>query len=454
MMNQANRALILDTLFVALVRIASGALYFTAVALLLRDYAALEWGIYRIHYDVIDLFDTLVAAVFVSVASVAVPRRIKSPSSLFLIICYLFVVIPAGVCLLAMDSSLGGNHYTTLFAILFAFSGSALAVRNGSDDQPDVMEKKPGELLGPILLIGAVVLLVFLYYRFGSIMSFAALDNLYEQRARGAATNFVEGYAQTYSQYVFSTGLLALGLYRKNLLFIAVGLLGSTVSFAITAEKAGLIYPVFIVLLYMALKAKADYFVSTASISSGLAIILVLATYTRNESSISDFVCWYLGTRTILTPGLFIVHYTDFFIERGYTFFSHLRGLDIFIPVPGPYLSDPRWPQLGIIVGEDLIGIARLNANANFIASDGIASMGLIGVFIAFGIFTFIIKVFDNLGQGIPHALLLPMLLSIGLTLTNGSALSVLTSTGGIFWMVMMRFVFVRNDATQSKVNS
>jgi len=445
-MNQANRTATLDAVSVALVRAAVGALYFTAIALLLRDYAAVDWGIYRIHYDMIDILDILVAAVFVSIASTVVPRRIKSPSSLLLIICYLFIVMPAGVCLLALESSSGASRYTTLFVLLFAFSGSAFAVRNSFNDHFDEIARMPSRLFGPILLIGAVALLFFLYYRFGSIMSFATLDNLYEQRARGAATNFVDGYAQTYSQYVFSTGLLAFGLYRKNVLFIAVGLLGSLVNFAITAEKAGLIYPVFVIFLYFALKAKAEYFVSSASISIFLALILMLSTYTRNVSSISEFLCWYLGTRTILTPGIFIVHYADFFFERGYTFFAHIRGLDVFIPIPGQYISDPRWPQLGIIVGEDLIGMSRLNANANFIASDGIASLGLIGVFVSFGIFTVIIKVFDILGRGVPQTLLLPLLLSIGLTLTNGSALSVLTSTGGLFWMLMLQFLFVKDE--------
>ena len=110
------------------------------------------------------------------------------------------------------------------------------------------------------------------------------------------------------------------------------------------------------------------------------------------------------------------------------------------------YLSDPRWPGIGLLVGEDFIGFPKLNANANFVASDGIASIGILGIFISFLIFTVIFKIFDYVGKGIPKTLLLPLLLSIALTLTNGSALSVLTSTGGFLWMVVFRYAFVRED--------
>lgn len=450
MTDRANQPFNLDDMYAAMIRIVCSSLYFVAIVLLLRDYAAVEWGIYRIHYDAIDSYDVVAATIFITVAATVVPRRIYSPSSLFLIICYLFVIIPAAVCLLAMDGGSGVNRYTTLFAILFAFVVSALFSRSAGEEVWTVEDRRPVALLGPGLMILSGLLLIFLFYRFGSIMSFAGLDNLYEQRERGDAANFIEGYAQTYSQYVLSTGLFAFGLYRKNIVYVMFGLLGSLTNFAITAEKAGVMYPVFIACLFAALASRKRILVSINAIMLALSLILIVATYTRYESSISDFICWYLGTRTVLTPGLFIAHYTDFFFDRGYTYFSHIRGLNLFIPIPVQYASDPRWPAIGLMVGEDFIGFPKLNANANFVASDGIASMGLIGIFVSFLIFSIIFKIFDYMGRGIPKRLLLPLLLSIALTLTNGSALSVLTSTGGFLWMIIFRYAFVRQDQKET----
>jgi hypothetical protein len=421
--------------------------YFVSVSLLLRDYAAVEWSIYRIYFDSIQSWDIVLAILYISVAAFFIPKNIENIHSLFIIIIYIFLYIPAGVCLLAMDSGEGINRYVTLTMMALSFSASTIFTKpkgHGSVQQV----RLPPPALGPTLMVVSFVLLAFLYYRFGAIMSFASLDNLYEQRARGAANNLIEGYAQTYSQYVLATGLLSLGLYQKNILYIIFGIIGSVVNYSITAEKAGLMYPVFILFLFYALSKRNGLFNSIYFILPFISTILIFSIYTRNVFSFSEFISWYFGTRSILTPGLFVSYYTDFFFERGYTYFSHIRGFSEFIAIPAAYASDPRWPQIGIMVGEDFIGFARLNANANFVASDGIASIGTFGIFIAFGIFSIIVKAFDYLGRGIPKELLLPLLLSIALTLTNGSALSVLTSTGGFFWMLILKFGFPQNPAT------
>lgn len=440
MMNRISRPLDIRSVQPIIVGILTSAFYFVAVALTLRDYASIEWGLYRIHYGAIDLDDLIAIIPFVVLGGAFVPRSISSPSSLLLIICYLFIVIPAGVCLTAMDDGSSVNRYITMFFVLGGFVMASMICQSGQENVDE--GRRPLVILGPALLVGAVLLLIFLYLRFGAVMSFVSLDNLYEQRERGAAQNFIEGYAQTYSQYVFSTGLAAFGLYRKNLVYIGIGLAGSIMNFAITAEKSGLMFPIFIVALYFAIASGKKILCSTYFVLIFLALVLIIATLTYQDSDVSDLICWYFGTRTVLTPGIFIAHYTDFFYDRGYTYFSHIRGLNFFLPVPVQYLSDVRWPALGLIVGEDFIGFPELNANASFVATDGIASFGQPGIILAFLIFAILMRVLDWAGRGIPNKLLLPLLLPIALTLTNGSALSVLTSTGGIFWIILLRFAF------------
>lgn len=439
-MDRTKRALDIRSVQPIIVGIFCSAIYFAAVTLMLRNYAAVEWGIYRIHYGSIDLDDLVAITLFVVLGGAFVPRSIESPSSLFLTICYLFIVIPAGVCLTGMDSGSGINRYYTMFFVLLGFLVASLICKRGESNEE--LGREPSLFFGPVLLVGAILLLFFLYLRFGSVMSFVSLDNLYEQRERGSAQNFIEGYAQTYSQYVFSTGLVAFGLFRKNLAYVSVGLVGSIMNFAITAEKSGLMYPVFILALYFALSSGRKILYSSFFVMMLLSVVLFVSALTWEYSSVSDFVCWYFGTRTVLTPGIFIAHYTDFFFDRGYTYFSHIRGLNFFLPIPVQYLSDGRWPALGLIVGEDFIGFPKLNANASFVASDGIASLGQPGIIVAFLIFAAIMRALDWAGRGVPNRLLLPLLLPIALTLTNGSALSVLTSTGGIFWIVMLRYAF------------
>jgi len=443
-MEHARKSFSLNHLQSALWGIFFSAVYFVAVTLVLRDYAAVEWEIYRIYFGRIDSYDVLAVTVFLTISGAIVPRHISTPSSLFAIITYIFIVIPAAVCLVAMDGATPANRYLTLLFILIGFY--IIGSVSTSDIDSADPGREPAAWLAPLLLILAVALMIYLYIRFGSIMSFASLDTLYEQRERGAANNFIDGYAQTYSQYVFSTGVFAFGLYKKNIAYIAIGLAGTVMNFAITAEKAGAMYPIFIIFLFFALVSKRKILVSTNFLMAGLSSLLVFSIYTRAELPTSDFVSWYLGTRTILTPGVFITHYTDFFFDRGYTYFSHLRGLNFFVTVPIQYVNDVRWPSIGLIVGEDFIGFPQLNANANFVASDGIASLGLMGIIVAFVILAVIMKTFDRVGHGVPKPLLLSLVLPIALSLANGSALSVLTSTGGFFWIILLAYAFKRRQ--------
>lgn len=150
-----------------------------------------------------------------------------------------------------------------------------------------------------------------------------------------------------------------------------------------------------------------------------------------------------------MTPGSFIVQYMDFFSHRGYTHFSHIRGIGSVIGTPSQYANDGRWPALGLIVGEDHFGFLRLNANASFVASDGIASFGIIGIPVVFFLVALYLRVLDKSAHGIGGVALV-ILLPFTLTLSNGSIFTLLTSFGGIFWVIIMRFVFVEGQASSA----
>jgi hypothetical protein len=56
----------------------------------------------------------------------------------------------------------------------------------------------------------------------------------------------------------------------------------------------------------------------------------------------------------------------------------------------------PYKRPLGFIVGEYFSGNDAYNANANFIATDGIAALGPLGIIIIFLIFSIILKILDS----------------------------------------------------------
>ncbi len=428
----------------ALVRAVCLSVYALAMLVFLRDYAAIEWPFYGYAYVGVSRTGIAVLVGFLIAISAFLPGRIESPSSLALIVICLFVLVPAAVCAVGMPQRGGPNPNLMLLSLGVSFI-IACVTNRGSSDPGSVVTREPHPLFILLLVALAVLTMAFLIYRFRDIMSFASLDTLYEQREKGAATNVFEGYTQTYSQYVFSTGLVAFGLFKRNIWFIGLGLAGSLVNYMITAEKAGIRYPVFIVSLFAMMKSKRKIFRDVNLIAVALAAILYLSVRYYHSSGIAEFAAWYFGMRTALTPGAFILHYMDFFSYRGYTYFSHVRGLDLFIPVPEQFANDARWPSIGIILGEDHFGFQRLNANANFIASDGIASLGLLGIPLAVVTFGFFLRLLDRISRGIGD-LAVVLLVPVALMLTNGSLLTVITSFGGLFWIAAFQFAFPVKD--------
>jgi hypothetical protein len=143
---------------------------------------------------------------------------------------------------------------------------------------------------------------------------------------------------------------------------------------------------------------------------------------------------------------LFAAQYLEFFGAWGYTHLSHVTGLGLAIAPPAAPAADPRWPSLGHLVGEQYVGITDLNANASFMTSDGIASFGELGVFLAFGILALFLIGFERAAAGVSRTFSMLIALPIALTLTNVSLLTVFLSFGGLFWLLCLQLLFRREQ--------
>ena len=419
--------------------------YAAALAYCLAAYAAAEFPEYGFSFGEVSVLDSCVLCIVLVAWALVLPRRIHRPSSLFLILIYFLVCVPAAVAMVGLEGPSDSFYYPLLFSVGFGFTVACLVAR--CFPWRGVPRKDVKQLL-PFLVLAWVACLAVLLASFGSAMSFSGLDDIYVQRELGKAENLFEGYAQTYFGYVFSPALLAFGLARKNYLLVIAGIVGSVVLYMITAEKAAFMFPYFMIFLFLAMRFNAGLFLTPSFIALAFSALLLFATLFYRESQIASFVAWYLGVRTLLIPGVFLIHYSNYFGDYGYTLATHLRGVDLLVDTPMHYSSNPRWPSIGHLVGEDYLGIPTLNANANFIAWDGVASFGLFGVFVALLFFAIFLVALDKCSRGIDNRLILPLLLPMALVLTNGSLFSLLTSFGGFFFLVVFFFCF--NEYQQS----
>src|SRR5690606_23620787 len=97
-----------------------------------------------------------------------------------------------------------------------------------------------------------------------SIMVFAGLSEIYEQRAAGAATSLGMGYVQTYFANVLSAALIAIGLTKSRLWLVALGCAGCVIMYMINAQRTVILLPIAIIALYVALSRKSNIMQTTS----------------------------------------------------------------------------------------------------------------------------------------------------------------------------------------------
>lgn len=422
----------------------ASSIYAISLLYFIEFYVAIEWRMYGFTFSTPALWEWLAMFTSLSFISYFLPTCINRPSALILVVIHYFVFVPAIVMLIGMDRGQGPleNDFQLFLALTIGFCLSNFFAQQRSWSTGD---RSPKLHFVPALIVIWLVALVLLIYLYRSVMSFASLNTIYEQRKAGAAQTFLEGYLQVYFGYVISPALLAFGLARRSVILIGMGVLGSMVLFAITAEKAVFTYPFLMIAMYCVLVSKMRALLNTSSIGIVFTLTVFLSGVYYNVSALAGFVGWYVGVRSLVFPGAVIVFYNDFFEANGHTYGTQIAGVGHFIETPEIYASHRRWPSLGHIIGEDHMHIPSMNASANFIASDGAASLGPLGVFLVLMILLpTLLYCLDKYSRGLPKAFVLTALVPIALTLTNLSIFTTLTSFGGFVTLLALRFGFTK----------
>ena len=127
------------------------------------------------------------------------------------------------------------------------------------------------------------------------------------------------------------------------------------------------------------------------------------------------------------------IYYNLFFENHPYLYFSHISGINKIVEYP-------YQQQIGIEVGSYFTSFDNFNANANFFITDGLSSIGLLGIPVVGIICTIVFYIFDATSS--TKYKLLPILLIANSTivLMNVSLFTALISGGLFFFIVLMKF--------------
>jgi hypothetical protein len=430
--------------------VAVSAVYSALLVYAIASYAGIEWTQYGYSFGEISFQAGLLIGLAVASWSAVLPLRLQSGADVILLAVYMGVCIPAVVVPLSLERTSGELYHLSAVTVIAGFALTCLAVRKWTVSSVTSPSRKCSHYLIWALVLAWAGCLAVLVGTYGSVMKLVSLDAIYDQREAGAATSRFMGYIQTYFGYVLSPALIAFGLTERRWLLVLLGIAGGVVLYSITAEKNAFAFPFLILALNFALTRRARVFQSSAFILGLLAVTLALSIPFYDSNLVAGFIAWYIGLRSLLTPGLFVAQYQDFFSAWGYTHLSQVTGIGLLVPPPPGPGSNERWPSLGHLVGEQYLGIPTLNANASFLATDGIASFGVPGILLAFALLAMFLIAFQRTADAIPPRFVGLIALPIGLTLTNVSLFTVVLSFGGLFWLIIFALCFRSGAGTRS----
>lgn len=403
-----------------------------------RDYVSVEWGYTGLSFSSLSGYEIILITFAITAQGWVMPPTINSPSSVVLWMMTVLIYVPTMIITIMVGERIPSDYYGNLAAL-----SAVMFIASIFSQKTRVVESDPlpSDRFFYIFAVIFFVSTVLLFYQYGEIMSFSSVEDVYYQRfiAAELSGSSIIGYIRTHYLYVFSSTLFsAVLLKRKYWYLLPIGFLGYLVTYMIDASKIAFVIPILTFAFFAVQKFAQS---KTWVLNAGMAILTplcgLLATYSSGVKIFADLVLY----RSIAIPAQTFAQYSDVFGSRGYTWWSHVRGISSVVPPPQSFASDPFWPALGQIVGADLYGMdSRLNLNANLFSGEGVAAAGSFGILVIGLAMLAWLRAFDTVAKGWNQRFVVLITVPLGMNITNTHLSTFLLSFGGFFWLAVMYF--------------
>jgi hypothetical protein len=197
---------------------------------------------------------------------------------------------------------------------------------------------------------------------------------------RLASTALLERSAVEYAVMLLSGSInpfiMAWGIINKKIAIFLIGALGQVFLYSTEANKSILLSILLILLFYFILRGKPIYFglkLVWGTFVFLACLMLINIILGPEFGSLFNMLSSIVFMRTFGMTGLLSGQYHDFFQNHPLTYYSHIKGVNLF-------LQYPYQKPLGLEVGYYYSGNLDLNENAHFWATDGLAALGLTGI--------------------------------------------------------------------------
>ena len=380
-------------------------------------------------------FNEIAYAVFLAILpSFFLPLIVQRVSTFVIGVLYFTVYIPVLIIPVIEGILPKTDQFLLLHALLISIF---ILIAAGA---PGV--KRPNRRLSPALfwwIFGAayVALNAYVLIVFGASLKFSGFDDIYTQRA--AASDVLDqgaiGYAIGMLAGAMNPFLLSLGLASRRKLFIAIAVAGQVFIYTTAAAKAVLISIILIPGFYVLVFNKNEISLMRVSLPFIITMFifspLLFVGDAIDSGNIIKNVVALIYMRTFCIPGALTGIYAQFFQDHPMTFYSH--------SLVGRYFSHfPYNTSIGQEIGEYILSGSSMNTNANFLATDGIAAIGLPGIILISVVLAFVLRAIDNF-FGRRHlpvvcGALLPTMISLG----NTSLFATMLTGGTLVLLVIL----------------
>ena len=328
----------------------------------------------------------IIFGISMAVASAFVlPTLIKKYSHYFITLLYWASILPSYL-VIARQGYSGVNSYEINSYLFVALTLIAKI--------PEIMDlghaKKRFHLAEKRMIVGLtsayIMLLALFYYNYSGILSFAGIDTIYDQRSAFAKVdvNIFLLYALGWLSTAFNPYFITYGMIDKTKRWMLwLGIAGQILIYMGFASK-GFILILFIYFWFYLAVLKAGRLMPEriSYVYLVFAIVSVISAYfagAENVSTSTEYGFWptiasVIYMRALGLPAALTGVYAEYFATNPLTYFSQMNVVNWFVQYPYTEV-------LGMVIGRFLAGGSTgMNANASMWATDGLASIGPIGI--------------------------------------------------------------------------
>ncbi|VVS98442.1 putative membrane protein [Sphingomonas sp. EC-HK361] len=388
---------------------------------------------YRLTNDVL-LYGACIVAATPALLLVARPTTFAQAAGWFV---YALIFLP---CLLVpvMQFSDDLGRLAQVFGATLSGCFAFLALVRG-----DVRRIKapviPSQLFWGALFALWLAMLVMVVVSFGAQFQFVGVDDIYNQRfdAAEAATNPVVRYSIALLGSAIDPFLVAAGLHTRRYWIAGAGALAQITLYGTLAAKAVLLSPLFVIGAYFLRdghSAMRGRLLLVGLIGVFVLTLPLLMRYDPLGGSINQFVSL-LYMRTLLIAGATYGVYEQFFSLFPLTYYSNNSLVSLFVTYPYGTLSVGQTVQQ-FLIPSSAFELGELNAN--FLATDGMAALGIVGVPLASVVGAFALRIMSRFVAEERTMLMVAGGTGFMLALANTSLLTSLVTGGGLLFCALV----------------